>query len=67
MILIINNKEKEYPEEILLEQVIKSLEPGIDDPKAVLCALNGTLVNAPYNYVLSDLDNIQVLPIPAGG
>ncbi len=67
MILIVNNKELEYPKDILLEHVIRSQEPGINDPRTVLCALNGTLVNAPFNYVLSELDNIRILPIPAGG
>ncbi|HQP24272.1 MAG: ThiS family protein [Chloroflexi bacterium ADurb.Bin120] len=67
MKLIINNKEREFPEDITLQEIIQSLEPEINDPKTVLCVLNGTLVNSPFNYVLSEHDIIRVLPIPQGG
>lgn len=67
MNLVINNEEREFPEGITLQEIILSLEPEINDPRSVLCVLNGTLVNPPFNYVLSELDTIRVLPIPQGG
>jgi hypothetical protein len=67
MILIVNKVQREYPEGISLPELIKAEEPEIGDPRDVLCALNGTLVRPPYNYVLSDMDSVQIAPVPAGG
>ncbi len=67
MNLLVNNEKKEYPDSISLENLISFQEPGINDPKAVLCVINGTLVNPPYNFVLSEMDSIRILPIPQGG
>lgn len=67
MNLIVNKEKKEYPDSISLEKLISYQRPGINDSKAVLCVINDTLVNPPYNFVLSELDSIQILPIPEGG
>lgn len=67
MILIINNKNKEYPEDIKLQDLIAFQEAEINNPLGVMCAVNGILVNPPYDYVLSEHDNIRILPIPQGG
>jgi len=67
MILIVNTRKKEYPEGMTLLELIATMGPEMNDPRGVLCALNGTLVNPPYDYVLSEMDEIRIFPIPEGG
>ena len=67
MILVVNKKTMDFPDHITLREIILSQESNINSPEGILCVLNGILVNPPYDYILSDGDNILIMAIPSGG
>jgi len=68
MILSINNKLKDYPENFLLRDIVASTEVNFHYLNgSMLCTLNGKIINSPYDFELKEMDQIMILPIVQGG
>ncbi|HAF62354.1 MAG TPA: hypothetical protein DCK95_08510 [Anaerolineaceae bacterium] len=68
MRLNVNNELKEYPEKILLRDIVASTKVDFHYLNgSMLCTLNGKIINPPYDFELKEMDQIMILPIVQGG
>ena len=67
MKLVINKKKCELPQGVTLLDLIHAQKSPLNDPRGVLCIVNGRISSPPYEHVLGEGDEVRILVIPSGG